>query len=93
MSDKKDKRGIVMGRQCRFTVENPDLKDRPGPGTYSIGRPSSTTVSFTNAPRMSHQTSSDLIGRKSFLITAGQYEIKSEFERKDRGFTLTYKAK
>ena len=63
LPDKKEKRGIVVGRQNRFTTEHPDQVKNPGPGTYEWKRPSSANVSFTTAPRMSHQSSKDLVGR------------------------------
>ena len=53
--DRKNKKGILIGRQHRFTEKSLEKYDRPGPGTYSIDRPNSATISFTRAPRMSHK--------------------------------------
>lgn len=49
-------------------------------------RPNSASVSFMKAPRMSHESTRELIG-------PGQYEVKSEFERKNSGYTMSSKPK
>ena len=42
---------------------------------------------------MSHKSSKDLLGRIFEFNSAGQYDVRSEFEKSGKGFTLSFKHK
>jgi hypothetical protein len=39
----------------RFTAQNQEKVDQPGPGNYNWTRPNSASIRFNKAPRMSHE--------------------------------------